>query len=212
MQATGVAAIGLAPRDSGHRSTSSIGAWASRVDRNRSSRLPVFSVSPELSQPECCGTALSSIRSGEGGERERPLQEAKAVVSHSRCEGPRRVRSVTNSLAASFTVSARHKHEGRRSLPPAEQAPAPRSERTPWRERPRCAPWKWPRACPEGSLTPWLSVSVSALMIAPPCPQRLGRSVRYLPSDVADFVRASAVDTTSVSSSDGESEIGELPL
>jgi excisionase family DNA binding protein len=41
---------------------------------------------------------------------------------------------------------------------------------------------------------------------------RLGRSVRYLASDVADFVRASAVDTTSVSSSDGESEIGELPL
>jgi predicted DNA-binding transcriptional regulator AlpA len=41
---------------------------------------------------------------------------------------------------------------------------------------------------------------------------RLGRSVRYLPSDVADFVRASAVDTTSVSSSDGDSEIGELPL
>ncbi len=41
---------------------------------------------------------------------------------------------------------------------------------------------------------------------------RLGRSVRYLPSDVADFVRASAVDTTSVSSSDGESEIWELPL
>ena len=41
---------------------------------------------------------------------------------------------------------------------------------------------------------------------------RLGRSVRYLPSDVSDFVRASAVDTTSVSSSDGESEIGELPL
>jgi len=41
---------------------------------------------------------------------------------------------------------------------------------------------------------------------------RLGRSVRYLPSDLDDFVRASAVDTRSVSSSDGESEIGELPL
>ena len=41
---------------------------------------------------------------------------------------------------------------------------------------------------------------------------RLGRSVRYLPSDLADFVRASAVDTTSVSSSDDESGIGELPL
>jgi excisionase family DNA binding protein len=39
---------------------------------------------------------------------------------------------------------------------------------------------------------------------------RLGRAVRYLPSDVADFVRASAVDTRSVSSSDGESEIEEL--
>ena len=39
---------------------------------------------------------------------------------------------------------------------------------------------------------------------------RLGRSVRYLPADLADFVRASAVDTTSVSSSDGESEIEEL--
>ncbi len=41
---------------------------------------------------------------------------------------------------------------------------------------------------------------------------RLGRSVRYLPSDLDDFVRASAVDTRSVSSSDDESEIGELPL
>ena len=39
---------------------------------------------------------------------------------------------------------------------------------------------------------------------------RLGRSVRYLPSDLAELVRASAVDTTSVSSSDGESEIEEL--
>ena len=39
---------------------------------------------------------------------------------------------------------------------------------------------------------------------------RLGRSVRYLPSDLADFVRASAVDTRSVSSSDGESEIEDL--
>ena len=41
---------------------------------------------------------------------------------------------------------------------------------------------------------------------------RLGRSVRYLPSDVADFVRASAVDTTPISSSDHDSELGELPL
>ena len=39
---------------------------------------------------------------------------------------------------------------------------------------------------------------------------RLGRSVRYLPSDVDEFVRASAVDTQSDSSSDGGSEFGEL--
>lgn len=31
---------------------------------------------------------------------------------------------------------------------------------------------------------------------------RLGRSVRYLPSDLADFVRASAVDTAADPSSD----------
>jgi excisionase family DNA binding protein len=39
---------------------------------------------------------------------------------------------------------------------------------------------------------------------------RLGRSVRYLPADVDDFVRASAVDTRSKSSSDEDSELGEL--
>jgi excisionase family DNA binding protein len=39
---------------------------------------------------------------------------------------------------------------------------------------------------------------------------RLGRSVRYLPSDVDDFVRASAVDTKADSSSDDGSELEEL--
>jgi excisionase family DNA binding protein len=39
---------------------------------------------------------------------------------------------------------------------------------------------------------------------------RLGHSVRYLPSDVDEFVRASAVDTQSDSSSDDDSELGEL--
>ena len=39
---------------------------------------------------------------------------------------------------------------------------------------------------------------------------RRGRSVRYLPSDVDEFVRASAVDTRSDSSSDDDSELGEL--
>ena len=41
---------------------------------------------------------------------------------------------------------------------------------------------------------------------------RLGRSVRYLPVDVADFVRASAVDTRAASSSDGEAELRESRL
>ena len=40
--------------------------------------------------------------------------------------------------------------------------------RKPWRERPRCAHCQWPCASPEGSLTPWLSVSVSVPMNAPP--------------------------------------------
>ena len=39
---------------------------------------------------------------------------------------------------------------------------------------------------------------------------RLGRSVRYLPADVDEFVRASAVDTQSDSSSDDDAELGEL--
>ena len=39
---------------------------------------------------------------------------------------------------------------------------------------------------------------------------RLGRSVRYLPADVDEFVRASPVDTQSDSSSDDDSELGEL--
>jgi excisionase family DNA binding protein len=39
---------------------------------------------------------------------------------------------------------------------------------------------------------------------------RLGRAVRYLPADLDEFIRASAVDTRSVSASDGESKAGEL--
>lgn len=44
-------------------------------------------------------------------------------------------------------------------MPLPAQAPMPRLEQDRWRERPRFARCKWPRACPEGSLTPWLSVS-----------------------------------------------------
>jgi excisionase family DNA binding protein len=39
---------------------------------------------------------------------------------------------------------------------------------------------------------------------------RLGRSVRYLPADLEEFVRASAVDTQADSSSDEGSNPGEL--
>ena len=35
--------------------------------------------------------------------------------------------------------------------------------RKPWRERPRCARPTWPRACPEGSLMPWLSLSLQVV-------------------------------------------------
>jgi predicted DNA-binding transcriptional regulator AlpA len=39
---------------------------------------------------------------------------------------------------------------------------------------------------------------------------RLGRAVRYLPADVEDFVRASAVDANAESSSDRQTDIEEL--
>jgi hypothetical protein len=39
---------------------------------------------------------------------------------------------------------------------------------------------------------------------------RFGRAVRYLPADLDEFIRASAVDTRAVSSSDGVSGNGEL--
>jgi excisionase family DNA binding protein len=39
---------------------------------------------------------------------------------------------------------------------------------------------------------------------------RFGRAVRYLRADLDAFIRACAVDTRSVSASDGESKTGEL--
>jgi predicted DNA-binding transcriptional regulator AlpA len=39
---------------------------------------------------------------------------------------------------------------------------------------------------------------------------RFGRAVRYLSPDLDEFIRASAVDTRRVSSSDGEAESKEL--
>jgi excisionase family DNA binding protein len=39
---------------------------------------------------------------------------------------------------------------------------------------------------------------------------RFGRAVRYLAADIDEFIRASAVDTRSVSSSDEEPRAGEL--
>ena len=41
---------------------------------------------------------------------------------------------------------------------------------------------------------------------------RFGRAVRYLPGDLDEFIRACAVDTRSVSASDGESKARELPV
>jgi hypothetical protein len=39
---------------------------------------------------------------------------------------------------------------------------------------------------------------------------RLGRAVRYLPADLEDFVRASAIDAGAEPSSDPENSIEEL--
>ena len=72
-----------------------------------------------------------------------------------------------------------------------------------------------PRALTEREVAERLGLSVATLRAwrhrgKGPRFLRLGRSVRYLPSDVDEFVRASAVDTQSDSSSDGGSELGEL--
>ena len=74
-----------------------------------------------------------------------------------------------------------------------------------------------PRALTEREVAERLGLSVATLRAwrhrgKGPRFLRLGRSVRYLPSDVDDFVRASAVDTRSDSSSDEDSELGELQI
>ena len=71
------------------------------------------------------------------------------------------------------------------------------------------------RALTEREVAELLGLSVATLRawrhrVKGPRFLRLGRSVRYLPADLADFVRASAVDTKAVSSSDDDSELGEL--
>lgn len=74
-----------------------------------------------------------------------------------------------------------------------------------------------PRALTEREVAERLGLSVATLRAwrhrgKGPRFLRLGRSVRYLPLDVDDFVRASAVDTRSESSSDEDSELGEWHL
>ena len=76
-------------------------------------------------------------------------------------------------------------------------------------------PTRRPTALTERQVAEQLGLSVATLRAwrhrgKGPRFLRLGRSVRYLPSDVDEFVRASAVDTRSDSSSDEDSELGEL--
>src|SRR5438094_493549 len=52
---------------------------------------------------------------------------------------------------------------GGASLPPTAGAVFAVGMEKPWRERPRCARPTWPRACPEGSLTPWRSLSLQVV-------------------------------------------------
>lgn len=72
-----------------------------------------------------------------------------------------------------------------------------------------------PRALTEREVGARLGLSVATLRAwrhrgKGPRFLRLGRSVRYVPSDVDEFVRASAVDTQTDSSSDDDSELGDL--
>jgi predicted DNA-binding transcriptional regulator AlpA len=72
-----------------------------------------------------------------------------------------------------------------------------------------------PRALTEREVADRLGLSVATLRAwrfreKGPRFLRLGRSVRYLPADIDDFVRASAVDTRRDSAPDGASELEEL--
>ena len=76
-------------------------------------------------------------------------------------------------------------------------------------------PTRRPTALTERQVAEQLGLSVATLRAwrhrgKGPRFLRLGRSVRYLPADVDEFVRASAVDTQSDSSSDDDAELGEL--
>ena len=72
-----------------------------------------------------------------------------------------------------------------------------------------------PRALTERHVAEQLGLSVATLRAwrhrgKGPRFLRLGRSVRYLPSDVYDFVCASAVERKSYHSADEDSQLGEL--
>ena len=72
-----------------------------------------------------------------------------------------------------------------------------------------------PRAVTERQVADQLGLSVATLRAwrhrgKGPRFLRFGRSVRYLPSDVYDFVCASAVERKSYHSADEDSQLGEL--
>jgi predicted DNA-binding transcriptional regulator AlpA len=72
-----------------------------------------------------------------------------------------------------------------------------------------------PRALTEREVADRLGLSVATLRAwrfrgKGPRYLRLGRAVRYLPADIDDFVRTSAVDTRRDSALDGPSELEEL--
>ena len=87
--------------------------------------------------------------------------------------------------------------------------------RKPWRERPRCARWKWPRACPEGSLTPWLPVSLSTVSVGLVCSQARAESAHKwarIDTRIARTIRSCSSRTVGsasafVTSHDSESNV-----
>ena len=70
---------------------------------------------------------------------------------------------VTNSSAGSSCGSARTLSDWAALFAAHCRCRCRCGDGKPWRERPRCARPTWPRACPEGSLTPWLSLSLQVV-------------------------------------------------
>ena len=162
-------------------------------------------------------TSLDTNGRGRPGGRPRKMRLSRGVtpatcgaqIDSAACPSPRWPQLIQR---AGFAPRARRRLSVWAALCAAHsQVPISRSEQEPWRERPRRARLQWPRACPEGSLTPWLSVSMSIVRNVGACraesagesaltcarrsgPDRPDDLARLVPEDLASSIATRRAD------------------